>query len=109
MNECFVFTQNARKHCSRIVGTVFRPCCRYKKQTKPSSWPINVNLCPASWLRVTARLPSWSPYTPASFTAYAHIPDLLYGIYVMQHAKTRLFSLNLDSYCIVLLYYCIIQ
>ena len=57
MNECFVFTQNARKH-----GCVLRPCYRYKKHTKPPSWPINLNLCPASWLRVTARLPSWPPY-----------------------------------------------
>ena len=44
---------------------VSRPCYRYKKHTKPPSWPINLNLCPASWLRVTARLPSWPPYTPA--------------------------------------------
>ena len=55
MNECFVFPKNAKN----TVGdgwNVFRPCytCRYKKQTKPPSWPINFNLCPASWLRVTA-------------------------------------------------------
>ena len=61
---------------------VFRPCYRYKKHTKPPSWPINLNLCPASWLRVTARLSSWPPYTSASFTAYAHIPGLWYGIYI---------------------------
>ena len=44
-----------------VVGwfeRVFRPRYRYKKHTKPPSWPINLNLCPASWLRVTARLPS---------------------------------------------------
>ena len=61
---------------------VFRPCYRYMKHTKPPSWPINLNFCPASWLRVTARLPSWPPYTPASFTAYDHIPGLWYGIYI---------------------------
>ena len=49
---------------------VFRPCYRYKKHTKPPSWPINLNICPSSWLRVTARLTSWPPYTPASFIAY---------------------------------------
>ena len=27
---------------------VFRPCYMYKKHTKPPSWPINLNLCPAS-------------------------------------------------------------
>ena len=60
---------------------VFRPCYRYKKHTKIPSWPINLSLCPASWLRVTARLPSWPSYTPASFTSYAHIPGLGCGIY----------------------------
>ena len=60
---------------------VFRPCYRYKKYTKPRSWPINLNLCPVSWLRVTAQLLSWPPYTPASFTAYAHISGLWYGMY----------------------------
>ena len=44
-----------------VGGCVLRPY-RYKKHTKPPSWPINLNLCPASWLRVTARLPSWPPY-----------------------------------------------
>ena len=60
---------------------VFRPCYRYKKHTKPPSWPLNLNLCPTLWLRVTARLPSWSPYTPASFIPHTHIPGLWYGIY----------------------------
>ena len=45
-----------------VGGCVLRPCYRYKKHTKPPSWPINLNLCPASWLRVTALLPSWPPY-----------------------------------------------
>ena len=52
---------------------VFRPCYRYKKHNKPASWPINLNFCPSSWLRVTARLPSWLPYTPASFFDYTHM------------------------------------
>ena len=65
----------------RWLECVFRPCYRYKKHTKPPSWPINLNLCPASWLRVTARLPSWPPYTQASFTAHTHIPGLWYDIY----------------------------
>ena len=29
---------------------VFKPCYRYKKHTKPPSWTMNFNLCPASWL-----------------------------------------------------------
>ena len=45
-----------------VGGCVLRSCYRYKKHAKPPSWPINLNLCPASWLRVTARLPSWPPY-----------------------------------------------
>ena len=61
---------------------VFRPCYMYKKHTKPPSWPINLNLCPSPWLRVTARLSSWPPYIPASFIAYTHIPGLWYGIYI---------------------------
>ena len=61
---------------------VFRPCYTYKKHTKPPSWPINLNLCPSSWLKVTARLPSWPPYSPASFIAYTHIQGLWYGIYI---------------------------
>ena len=55
---------------------------RYKKHTKPPSWLINLNLCTALWLRVTARLPSWPPYTPASLTTYALTPGLWYGIYI---------------------------
>ena len=69
MNECFVSTQNARKHLGVWLERVFRPCHRYKKHTKPPPWPINLNLCPASWLRVTARLLLRPPYTPASFIA----------------------------------------
>ena len=29
---------------------VLRPWYRYKKLSKPRSWPINLNLCPSSWL-----------------------------------------------------------
>ena len=67
MNECFVFTQNARKHLERV----FRPCHRYKKHTmKPPPWPIDLNLCPASWLRVTAGLllrPTYTSVYPSLF------------------------------------------
>ena len=84
MNECFVFTQNARNTVGGWLKCrgVFRPCFRYTKHTKPPSWPIN-NLCPASWLRVTARLVfahGLLEVHPAFFTAYAHIPGLWYGI-----------------------------
>ena len=66
MNECFVSTQNARNTVGGWLKCrgVFRPCFRYKKHTKPPSWPINLNLCPASWLRVTARFSSWPPRGP---------------------------------------------
>ena len=85
MNECFVSTQNARKHVGGWLECVFRSCYRYKKHIKPPPWPIDLNLCPASWLRVTAGLLLWPPYTPASFTAYTHIPCLWYGIYIYRH------------------------
>ena len=81
MNECFVCTQNARKHLGGWLEHVFRPCYRNKKHTKPPPWHIYLNLCPASWRRVTAGLPLSPPYTPASFIAYAHIRCLWYGIY----------------------------
>ena len=41
MNECLVFTQNARKHCNGILGMCVKPCYRYKKHTKHPSFPIN--------------------------------------------------------------------
>ena len=64
--NCLLLTINGE--CQEHV---FRPCYRYMcmKHTKPLSWPINLNLCPSSWLRVTAGQPSWPPYTPASFIA----------------------------------------
>ena len=64
---------------------VFRPGYRCKKHTKASILAHKrESLSCRSWLRVTARLPTWPPYTPASFTAYmyAHIPGLRYGIHV---------------------------
>ena len=45
---------------------VFRPCYR------PPSWPMNMKLCPASWFRVTARLPSW-PLFPYPLSLPMHI------------------------------------
>ena len=62
MNECFVFTQNARKHCR---GDGWNVCLGHvidiKKHTETPPRPIALNLCPASWLRVTAGLQSWPP------------------------------------------------
>ena len=74
----------SRRMPENTVGGWLECVCRtcYKKHTKPPHWAINLNLCLASWLRVTARLSSWPPYTPASFTAYAHSPGLWYGIYI---------------------------
>ena len=68
-NECFVSTQNASKHLGGWFECVFRPCYKCKKHTKPPPWSIDLNLCPASWLRVTAGLLLMPPYTPASFIA----------------------------------------
>ena len=60
---------------------VFRPCYRYKKHTKLPPWPIDLNLCSASCLRVTAGLPLRPPYTPAAFIAFTHIPGLWFSVY----------------------------
>ena len=45
---------------------VFRPCYRYKKHTKPPSWPLNLNLCPTFWLESQLDYPHG-----------LHIPQLL--------------------------------
>ena len=76
----FLSTQNARIHLRGWLERVFRPCYRYKKYTKPRPWPIDLNLCPATWLRVTAGLPLRPSYTPASYIAYTPIPGLRYSI-----------------------------
>ena len=52
-----------------MVGMCVYTILLIKKHTNPPPWPINLNLCSLSWLRVTARLPSWPPCTPASFVA----------------------------------------
>ena len=53
INECFVFTQMPENSLGHVIGI--------KKHTEPPPWPIALNLCPASWLRVTAGLQSWPP------------------------------------------------
>ena len=46
---------------------------------------------------IMARLPSWPPYTPASFTAYANIPVLWYGICI--NRRVNLYGLNMIKLC----------
>ena len=61
---------------------VFRPCNRYKKHTKPLPWPKDLNLCPASWLTVTAGLPSRLLYTQASFLPRYTYPRPLEQLFI---------------------------
>ena len=51
MNECFASTQNIRKHLGGFLEHGFRSCYRYMKNTKPPPLPIDLNLCPASWVK----------------------------------------------------------
>ena len=83
-----VFTQNARKHCRGWLECVFRPCYRYKKHTKPSSWPINLNLCPASWLRVTALTTLMASIYPSLFHCLCTYPTpLIWHIYIKRRVN----------------------